>query len=183
MSAALETFSLERDCRRAGWRPGWAIRLADGSRWHLPTIGADLLAEDRDLADDLREAEARARTPTTDDEDPQSNLDALCQYHGCLARIAIRILRANYELPNCTWEGLVIGNSLIETFQLTLALAFALEEERRRLHAATAEPPAPGRSHPTSWPTPTRVPPGKPGPGRGGLPRKLDANPPTRERD
>lgn len=156
MSHAVESFDLEQHCRRSCWRRGRPLRLTDGASWHLPAVDADLLSQDLNLAEELREVQAFARIRSFANDQPQTALDELCRFHGWLARIAIRVLRTNYELPDCAWEPLLIGNSLVETFQMTIALALALEDGRHGL-APPVLRALPDPSHSARPDRPTRL--------------------------
>ena len=115
-------------CRRDGWTPGFTVRLADMSSWHLPRLDAarfaadDLLLGDLHIVLDLADKVGR-------DGGPAGALTlAEIRYHSRIAEIGSRLLRANYDLPDDRWGSLWAFDDAAAMFDLTFAISAALAE-------------------------------------------------------
>lgn len=116
---------LETERRRRGWVSGGiAVRLADDDRWYLPIISPALLASLPELRDELRSILDVTFWYDQEFRDSEADLNSYCDRMTAVAR---RLLGANYDLPDCTWQALMRFNEPVEMFNMIMALSFALD--------------------------------------------------------
>lgn len=93
--------------RRHGWSGGPQVLLADGMIWSLPPIDLGLLLACPELQRELCRAYDLASDVQLQPDGSKEHAIKLVLYHAHMAKIAARLLQANYALPDDGWSSLL----------------------------------------------------------------------------
>lgn len=112
----------ERPYRRPAWTEGEAVELADGSAWYCPRTDLGLLVTDDALRGEFARTLELARDFQGDGMVPLGILQ-MTRFHAQIANVAVRLLQANYDLPDDTWRALLRFEGLPGMLALTMRVA------------------------------------------------------------
>lgn len=115
----MNTETLERSCRRSGWRRGRSVVLCDGSQWWLPCLEPRHAPKLRKLAQHVRSvADGTSSLYSTDDA------------VGHMAGLVGEVLAIHYKIPRKDLRRLLTPTDRIGTDRLEVAVAVVLQQAR-----------------------------------------------------
>ena len=123
----------EFESRRPGWSRGTPVRLGDGGWWALPKLELAVLITASGLRDDLARALDLARDAQGQREGSRSEILRHVRYHMHMARVGVRLLQVNYELPDRDWESLLAFGGVKDMLLFTAEVSAVLSDACARL--------------------------------------------------
>lgn len=116
----------ESSMRRPAWTPGHPVRLADGASWWLPRVESALSLFEPETSTSVARTFHLANEVAGAELDLDRYATAIKAYHDQLARVAVLMLRSNYDLPEPTWRRLLAFEDLSGMLRLALAVSEAI---------------------------------------------------------